>query len=306
MSTALALEGLLASHDLFSAALVAGALSVDAALGSDTPFDPRIHALRGQPGQDDVAASFRELLDGSDIRQSHLECDRVQDPYCLRCQPQVMGASLDLLRHAGGTLVREANAVSDNPLVFADSGDVLSGGNFHAEPVAMAADILAIALAEIGSISERRTALLTDATMSSLPAFLVAKPGLNSGFMIVQVTAAALVAENKTRAGPASVDSIPTSANQEDHVSMAAHGARRLLKMTANARYIIAIELLAAAQGVDFRQPLETSPKLREVIAAIRERSPFLEHDRSLAADIEAMADLTNSGWFSERTSCRL
>lgn len=306
VSTALALEGLFAAQDVFCAGLAAGALSVDAALGSDTPFDSRIHALRGQPGQIDAAEALRGLLDGSEIRESHLECDRVQDPYCLRCQPQVMGACLDALRNAAATLIREANAVSDNPLVFSDTGEVLSGGNFHAEPVAIAADLLAIALAEIGSISERRTALLTDTNMSALPAFLVAEPGLNSGFMIVQVTAAALVAENKQRAQPASIDSIPTSANQEDHVSMATHGARRLLDMAANARHIVAVELLAAAQGIDFRRPLATSPRLGEAMTAIRARSAFLDQDRSLAPDIVAVAQLVEGGWFTEAVGCTL
>ena len=247
VSTALALEGLFRAQDVFAAALTAGALSVDAALGSDTPFDPRIHELRGQPGQIAVADLYRGLLEGSKIRSSHVDCDRVQDPYSLRCQPQVMGAVLDLLRTATESLAREANAVSDNPLVFADEGDVLSGGNFHAEPVAFAADILALALAEVGALSERRTALLTDARMSELPAFLVAEPGLNSGFMIAHVTAAALASENKSLAHPASVDSLPTSANQEDHVSMATHGARRLSLMADNCSRITATELLAAA-----------------------------------------------------------
>jgi histidine ammonia-lyase len=296
VSTALALEGLFLIERVFQSAVIAGAMSVDAALGSDTPFDPRIQELRGQPGQIEVAAHLRALLAGSGIRTSHLSCDRVQDPYCLRCQPQVMGAALDLIQHTSLTLTREANAVSDNPLVFSEDGDILSGGNFHAEPVAMAADILAIAIAEIGAISERRIALLTDATMSSLPAFLVAEPGLNSGFMIAHVTAAALASENKCFAHPASVDSLPTSANQEDHVSMATHGARRLGDMAANTAYIVAIELLAAAQGLDLRQPLVSSPKLSEYLRLIRKTTPFLDNDRQIGIDIERIQQLIFSG----------
>ncbi len=298
VSTALALEGLFLAEQVFDSAIVAGAMSVDAALGSDTPFDPRIHELRGQEGQIEVAARLRSLLAGSQIRGSHLACDRVQDPYCLRCQPQVMGAAQDVMRQAAQTLTREANAVSDNPLVFSEDGDILSGGNFHAEPVAMAADMLALAIAEIGAISERRIALLTDATMSSLPAFLVAEPGLNSGFMIAHVTAAALASENKCLAHPASVDSLPTSANQEDHVSMATHGARRLGSMTENSGYIVATELLAAAQGLDLRQPLVSSPELVKCLQLIRKTVPFLDNDRQIGRDIEAIQSLILSGSF--------
>lgn len=301
VSTALALHGLFQAERIFAAALAAGALSVDAALGSDTPFDPRIHSLRGHDGQIDVAAGLRDLLADSEIRQSHLDCDRVQDPYSLRCQPQVMGAALDVMRSTARCLVTEANAVSDNPLVFPDSGEVLSGGNFHAEPVAFAADMLAMAMAEIGALSERRTALLVDATMSTLPAFLVAEPGLNSGFMIAHVTAAALASENKMLSHPASVDSLPTSANQEDHVSMAAHGARRLSDIAQNVGHIVAIELMAAAQGIDLRRPLKTSPKLTRAMEAVRARAAFLEDDRLLAPDIEALADLVLSDWFPNR-----
>ena len=268
VSTALALAGLFETERVFQAALVTGALSVDAAKGSDAPFDPRIQLLRRQPGQIAVAKALRELIAGSRIRASHLtNDDRVQDPYCLRCQPQVMGACLDLLRQAANTLDREANGVSDNPLVFAEAGEVLSGGNFHAEPVAFAADIIAMAICEIGSIAERRVTMLTDPALSGLPAFLTPKPGLNSGFMIAQVTAAALVSENKTRAFPASVDSIPTSANQEDHVSMAAHAARRLGPMAANAANVIGVELLAAAQGCDFHAPMRSSEALERARA---------------------------------------
>jgi len=299
VSTALALDGLFAATDVFAAALTAGAMSVDAALGSDTPFDPRIHEVRGQPGQITVARLLDNLLADSGIRVSHLECDRVQDPYSLRCQPQVMGAALDVMDAAAAMLGREANAVSDNPLVFAAGGEILSGGNFHAEPVAMAADMLAIAIAEIGALAERRIALLTDAHMSSLPAFLVAEPGLNSGFMIAHVTAAALASDNKALAHPASVDSLPTSANQEDHVSMATNGARRLAEMVQNSGHIVAIELLAAAQGIDLRRPLLTSPPLQEALAAVRGRAAFLDRDRAMAPDMAAVYDLIAEGWFS-------
>ncbi len=300
VSTALALDGLFAGLDAVAALLSAGALTVDAALGSDVPFDPRIQALRGQPGQIEVASILRALLDGSAIRASHVDCERVQDPYSLRCQPQVMGAVIDTLGAAAAMLAREANAVSDNPLVFAETGEVLSGGNFHAEPVALAADMIALALAEAGAISERRIALLTDARMSELPAFLVSEPGLNSGFMIAQVTAAALASETKQMAAPCSVDSLPTSANQEDHVSMAAHGARRLARMAENLGKVAAIELLAAAQGVDFRRPLETSPRLEAVMAALRARVAFLDQDRALAPDIARALGLVTEGWFFE------
>jgi histidine ammonia-lyase len=292
VSTALALAGLFAAEDVFAAGVVAGALSVDAAKGSDTPFDPRIHAVRGQPGQSTVAAIYLDLLRNSGIRASHLECERVQDPYSLRCQPQVMGACLDHLKFAAQVLEREANAVSDNPLVFAESGEVLSGGNFHAEGVAMAADVLALAIAEIGALSERRIALLIDRTLSGLPAFLVREGGVNSGFMVAQVTAAALASENKSLAHPASVDSLPTSANQEDHVSMATFAARRLGEMAENTAGIVAIELLAACQGIDFHAPLETSPALTQAKSLIRARVPFLETDRPFAPDIAAVKAL--------------
>ncbi|MBD9368949.1 histidine ammonia-lyase [Xanthomonas sp. XNM01] len=296
-STANALAGLFAVEDVFRAALVTGALSVEAARGSDTPFDPRIHTLRRHRGQIDVAAALRGLLQGSAIRASHLENDeRVQDPYCLRCQPQVMGAALDVMRQAAATLADEANGVSDNPLVFADSGEVLSGGNFHAEPVAFAADMLAMAVCEIGSLSERRLAMLVDPALSGLPAFLTPRPGLNSGFMIPQVTAAALVSENKQRAYPASVDSIPTSANQEDHVSMAAHGARRLGEMARNAAHVVGIELLAAVQGCDFHAPLRSSDTLEAARAALRAQVPTLDDDRHMHPDLLAATALVLDG----------
>ena len=300
VSTALALAGLFAIQDVFGAALVTGALTVDALKGSDVPFDDRIHVLRRQPGQRRVARALKRLLTGSRIRASHLTCERVQDPYSLRCQPQVMGACLDVIESAGATLVREANAVTDNPLVFAADGEVLSGGNFHAEPVALAADQLALAVAEIGSLSERRTALLIDPKMSGLPAFLVAESGVNSGFMVPQVTAAALVAENKMLASPASVDSIPTSAGQEDHVSMATHGARRLLEMSTNAACVVAIELLAAAQGIEFHRPLTSSRPLEAALRQLRQTVPRYDRDRFFAPDIEAAATLVSSGALSE------
>jgi histidine ammonia-lyase len=299
-STAAALAGLFAIERVFQAALVTGALSTDAAKGSDTPFDPRLHALRGHRGQIEVAAALRVLMADSAIRASHRVDDpRVQDPYCLRCQPQVMGAVLDLLRQAAATLATEANGVSDNPLVFAESREALSGGNFHAEPVAFAADMMAIAVCEAGSLAERRIALLIDPVLSGLPAFLTPRPGLNSGFMLAQVTAAALAAENKQRAHPASVDSIPTSANQEDHVSMAAHGARRLTAMAENAANVLAIELLAAAQGCDFHAPMRSSLALERVRALLRRSVPTLQDDRYLAPDIAAAADLVRSGALS-------
>jgi histidine ammonia-lyase len=298
VSTALALAGLFAAEDVFAAAIVAGALSGDAMLASDTPFDRRIHDVRGQPGQATVAKMLGGLTRGSAIRKSHVDCDRVQDPYSLRCQPQVMGACLDVIGFAAGVFLREANAVSDNPLVFPREGEILSGGNFHAQPIAMASDALATAIAEIGSLSERRIALLVDANLSTLPAFLVAKPGLNSGFMILQVTAAALASENKSLAHPASVDSLPTSANQEDHVSMATFAARRLGDMADNTAGIVAVELMGAAQGVDFRLPLKTSAKLRDAMGAIRARVKFLDQDRFLAPDLAAAKDLVASGWF--------
>ena len=296
-STAYALAGLFEAERLLATATLTGALSTDAARGSDTPFDPRIHALRRHRGQIDVAACLRTIMAGSAIRASHLQGDeRVQDPYCLRCQPQVMGAVLDLLRQAAATLATEANAVTDNPLILADTGEALSGGNFHAEPVAFAADMIALALCEIGSIAERRVAMLVDPALSGLPAFLTPRPGLNSGFMIPQVTAAALVSENRQRAAPASVDSIPTSANQEDHVSMAAHGARRLLPMAENLAAILGIELLAAAQGCDFHAPLRSSAALESVRSLLRRTVPTLDQDRYLAPDLAHAADLVRTG----------
>ena len=283
-STAIALDVLFTAERIFGAALVSGAMSTDALKGTDTAFDPRIHQARGQPGQIAVAAVLKEQLKNSRIRQSHAECDRVQDPYSFRCQPQVMGAVLDLMRNAARTLEIEANAVSDNPLLFGE--EALSGGNFHAQPVAFAADILALALCEIGSIAERRLAVLIDPKMSGLPPFLVEESGVNSGFMIAQVTAAALVSENKSLAFPASVDTVPTSAGQEDHVSMATHGALKARRIARNAAGVIGIELLAAAQGIDFHAPLKTSATLERVRAAIRARVPKLASDRYMADDL--------------------
>lgn len=328
VSTALALDALFTTERLFETAVISGALTLDAARGSDGPFDPRIHAVRGQPGQIACAAAYRALMIGSEIRKSHLENDdRVQDPYCLRCQPQVMGACLDQMRYAAQVLVIEANAVTDNPLVFTDGnsavqagavepaspghrrrplegeagagrfgGELLSGGNFHAEPVALACDALAVAIAEIGAITERRIAMLVDTVVSRLPPFLTPDAGLNSGFMIVHVTAAALASENKSLAHPASVDSLPTSANQEDHVSMATFAARRLQPMLRNTAYIVGIELLAAAQGIEFLRPLKSSAPLERVLRLIRIVSPAMMEDRSLARDMEAVHHLVASG----------
>ena len=325
VSTAIGIHAFRTARNLFQAALIAGAMSVDAAMGSDAPFDPRIHAVRGHLGQTQCAAVYRQLLSSSAIRASHLECDRVQDPYSLRCQPQVMGACLDQMNSVGQVLLREANAVSDNPLVFPQvdssgigqvevtnnsrqdelgsawlsTGDILSGGNFHAEPVALACDNLALAISEIGALAERRISLLIDAHLSNLPPFLVADGGLNSGFMIPQVTACALASENKSLAHPASIDSLPTSANQEDHVSMATYAARRLLEMNRNTATIVAIELLAAAQGIDFRAPLQTSPSLIPVLQQVRSYSENLERDRSLAGEIEAISAAILKGEFA-------
>lgn len=289
VSTALALRGLFEGEKVFGAGLVAGALSLEAIQGSVKPFDARIHEARGQTGQIDVAAAVRTLLEGSEIVDSHQHCGRVQDPYSIRCVPQVMGACLDNLRHAARVLQIEANAASDNPLVFSETGEVISGGNFHAEPVAFAADILALAIAEIGAISERRLALLLDTGLSGLPPFLVKEGGINSGFMIAQVTAAALASENKSLAHPGSVDSLPTSANQEDHVSMATYAARRLGDMCFNTAAVVGIEAMAAAQGIEFSRPLRSSALMEQVFSGVRERVAFLDKDRLLAPDIESM-----------------
>lgn len=293
VSTAYALRGLFEAEDLYAAASVCGALSVEALLGSRSPFDARIHAARGQRGQIDAAAAFRHLLgDSSEIGRSHAACDKVQDPYSLRCQPQVMGACLTQLRQAAEVLGVEANAVSDNPLVFAAEGEVISGGNFHAEPVAMAADNIALAIAEIGSLSERRISLMMDKHMSQLPPFLVANGGVNSGFMIAQVTAAALASDNKALAHPHSVDSLPTSANQEDHVSMAPNAGKRLWDMAANTRGVLAVEWLGACQGLDFREGLRSTPALEQARQTLRAKVPYYVEDRFFAPDIAAADEL--------------
>ena len=290
VSTAIALNAYFETENLFLSAIISGALTLEAIKGSITPFDERIHEARGQKGQIDVAKELSKLIDGSEILKSHANCDRIQDPYSIRCQPQVMGACLDSIRYIASILSIEANAVTDNPLVFADDNEIISGGNFHAEPVALVADQLAVAIAEMGSISERRSALLVDSNLSGLPPFLIKKSGLNSGFMIHQVTAAALVSENKLFAHPASVDSIPTSANQEDHVSMATHAAYRLMNMNENLSYILAIELLSASQGIEFHKPLKTSSLLQKALAEVRTFSEPIEDDRSLANEIEALS----------------
>ena len=295
-SAALALDALFSGERVFAAAIAAGALSVDALKGSSKPFDPRISALRGQPGQIRVAAAIHDLLQGSEILVSHIKCARVQDPYSFRCQPQVMGAALDLLENAARTLTIEAAAVTDNPIVFADDDTAISGGNFHAQPVAFAADTIAMAMCEVGSISERRVSVLVDPKMSGLPAFLTEDSGVNSGLMIPQVTAAALVSENKSLAFPASVDSIPTSAGQEDHVSMAPIAARKAGQIARNAAGVIAVELMAAAEGIDYHAPLKTSEKLQAIHDQVREQSPHFTADRYWADEIGALQAAVLSG----------
>lgn len=295
-STALALEGLFYAENLLASATVIGAMTVEAAKGSRVPFDARLHQAQGHQAVIDIGAAYRSLLDHSQIEESHRDCGRVQDPYSLRCQPQVMGACLQQIRNSAKTILVEANGVSDNPLVFADQNEILSGGNFHAEAIAMAADNLALAIAEIGALSERRMALLIDSKLSGLPPFLVENGGINSGFMMAQVTAAALASENKTLAHPASVDSLPTSANQEDHVSMATFAARRLSDMNENTINILAIEWLAASQGLDFLAPLKSSDKLEEAKALLRGEVPFYDRDRYFAPDIEKASKLVSSG----------
>ena len=303
VSTALALAAAFRTENVLAAGLLAGAMSVDAVKGSDVPFDRRIQSVRGHGGQIAVAGVLRELMHGSEIRATHLECSRVQDPYSIRCQPQVIGACLDVVRHVCSILETEANAVTDNPLVFAESRCVLSGGNFQAEPVAFAADYLALAIAEVGALSERRIALLIDSHLSGLPPFLVKEGGINSGFMMAQVTAAALASENKSLAHPASVDSIPTSANQEDHVSMATFAARRLHAMLDNVACIIAIELLAAAQGIEFHRPQKSSSAIEHSIASLRKISPSYVEDRALSGDIERIAAMIDAGVFCDHAA---
>jgi len=295
-SSALALDALFQGERVFAAAIAAGSLSVDALKGSAKPFDARISALRGQPGQIRVAAAICDLLQGSEIMTSHVECSRVQDPYSFRCQPQVMGAAFDLLQNAARTLIIEAAAVTDNPIVFAEDDNALSGGNFHAQPVAFAADTIAMALCEVGSMSERRVSVLVDPKMSGLPAFLTEDSGVNSGLMIPQVTAAALVSENKSLAFPASVDSIPTSAGQEDHVSMAPIAARKAAQIARNAAGVIAVELMAAAEGIDYHAPLKTSAKLQTVYDAVRAHSPHFTADRYWADEMSALQGAVLAG----------
>jgi histidine ammonia-lyase len=297
VSTAIALDTLFIAERVCATSLLGGAMSLDALKGTDVAFDPRIHAARGQKGQIEIAAILKRLLDGSEIRHSHDDCGKVQDPYSFRCQPQVVGACLDLMRHVAGTLEIEANAVTDNPLLF--GAEALSGGNFHAQPVAFAADMLAMALCEIGSMSERRTAVLVDPKLSGLPPFLVRDSGVNSGFMIAHVTAAALVSENKSLAHPASVDTIPTSAGQEDHVSMATHAAMKARRIAGNAAGVVGVELLAAAQGLDFHAPLRSSPAVEEARSAIRAEVPAYERDRYLADDLAWARDAVLSGALS-------
>ena len=297
-STALALAGLFQAWRSATNALITSAMSTDAIMGSTAPLQPEIHALRGHKGQIDAADYMRQLLEGSEIRESHRESDsRVQDPYCIRCQPQVTGAAIDILRQAGSTLEIEANAATDNPLILAGVDRIVSGGNFHAEPVGFAADMIALAISEMGAIAQRRIALMVDPALSfDLPPFLAPDPGINSGYMIAEVTTAALMSENKHLANPCVTDSTPTSANQEDHVSMAAHGARRLLKMTHNLNNILGVEFLCAAQGIEFRAPLATSPALQKVIAFLRSTIPALKEDRYLAPELEQAARMVGNG----------
>ena len=300
VSAALAIEGLFAAEQNLASAIVIGAVAVDAALGSYVPFDARIHEARGQLGQAQVAGMYRRLLDDSELNRSHANCDRVQDPYCLRCQPQVLGACLDQLGHGAQIMLREANAVSDNPLLCPDTGEVLSGGNFHAEPVAMVADSIALAIAETGGLSERRIAMLIDSSISELPPFLTRNAGLESGFMIAHVTAAALASENKSLAHPASVDSLPTSANQEDHVSMATFAARRLLDMNENTRQILAVEYLAASQGISLRRPLTSSTGVESALQKLRDDVPEYREDRVFYPDIQKAASIIEQGQLAE------
>jgi len=302
VSTAIALSAYFDTENLFLSAVISGALSLEAIKGSIMPFDKRIHEARGQKGQIDVAKELNKLINGSEILKSHANCDRIQDPYSIRCQPQVMGACLDSIRYVASILTIEANAVTDNPLVFSDDNEIISGGNFHAEPVALVSDQLAVAIAEMGSISERRSAVLVDSNLSGLPPFLIKNSGLNSGFMIHQVTAAALVSENKLFAHPASVDSIPTSANQEDHVSMATHAAYRLMDMNENLSYILAIELMSASQGIEFHKPLKTSSVLQKALTDIRTFSEPIEDDRSLANEIESLSGALIRGHVFEQS----
>ncbi len=305
-STAFALQGLFGVEDVMASAIISGSLAIEAAMGSRAPFGERIHQARGLTGQIDVAAAYRQILDHSEIEQAHADCDKVQDPYSLRCQPQVMGACLEQIRHAARLLEVEANGVTDNPLVFADDDLIISGGNFHAEPTGMAAEALALAIAEIGAISERRIALLVDQHLSGLPPFLVQNSGVNSGFMIAHNTAAALASENRCLCHPSVADSLPTSANQEDHVSMATYGARRLREMNSNTAAIVAIELLAAAQGVDMRKPHRPSEQLQQVMKKVRKDIAFYDQDRYFFPDIQKAIEFVTSGQFNRFMPTRL
>ncbi|MDR1445269.1 MAG: histidine ammonia-lyase [Treponema sp.] len=301
VSTAFALKGLFLAEELFAASTACGALSVEAFSGSRSPFDQRIHEVRGQRGQIEAAAAFRRLLEShSEIGDAHADCDRVQDPYCLRCMPQVMGACLTQIRNAAAVLETEANAASDNPLVFPGNGDIISGGNFHAEPVAMAADNLALVLSEMAAIAERRIAMLVDPNISRLPPFLIHDAGVNSGFMIAHVSAASLASQNKTLAFPSCVDSLPTSANQEDFVSRAPNAGRRLWEMADNLRLVLAIEVLAAVQGIDFKNGLKSSAPLEKYRTGLREKVAYYDHDRFLAPDIETASSLIAEGFFQD------
>lgn len=294
VSTALALTGAIEARQALDSAIIIGALTTEALLGSVAPFEDRIHQIRRQPGQIEVARRLRELTKGSEFRDKAITDGRVQDPYCLRCQPQVYGACLDLLNSVDATLEREADAVTDNPIVFPETDEILSGGNFHAEPVAFAADIVAMAICELGSLSERRLAMMTDTSLSGLPPFLTDDPGVNSGFMSGQIAAAAMVAENRQKAHPASVDSVPTVVNYEDHVSMATHGARRLLTMVDTLNNILATELLAAVEGCDHRG-LELSSPLREIKTLVRSQVDRMNSDRSFGPAYAAARDMVKS-----------
>ncbi len=301
LSTTFALEGLFYAEDLFASAIITGSMTTEAVLGSRAPFDERVHTIRGHKTQIDTAKLYRDMLeDKSEISLTHINCDRVQDPYSIRCQPQVMGACLTQIRNSAETLLTEANGVTDNPLIFVDEADVISGGNFHAEPIAFASDNLALAISEIGALSERRMALLVDKHLSQLPPFLVDNGGINSGFMIAQVTSAALASENKALAHPSSVDSLPTSANQEDHVSMATYAGRRLKDMAENTAGILGIELLAAAQGMDFRSPNKSTCKIEEAKKILRDEVSFYDEDRYFTEDIEKAIMIVSSGVYNK------
>lgn len=300
LSTTFGLEGLFFAENLFASAMVTGSMTTEAVLGSRAPFDERVHKIRGHKSQIDTAKMYRDLLENSsEIALSHKDCDRVQDPYSIRCQPQVMGACLSQIRNSATTFLTEANGVTDNPLIFVNEQEAISGGNFHAEPIAFASDNLALAISEIGALSERRIALLVDKHLSQLPPFLVENGGINSGFMIAQVTSAALASENKALSHPSSVDSLPTSANQEDHVSMATYAGRRLKDMGENSAGILGIELLAAAQGMDFRAPHKSSKIIEEAKGLLRKQVSFYDEDRYFTDDMKKAVDIVTSGVYN-------